>query len=464
MAALNYHFLPVKQQLISSGLAVADFFHHYPKQITAAIAAVLLTGAGGAFAVASLAPTAPDAPLRLVTEAVDARGQLNAQMQSVAETPLVLYRTETVRRNDTPEGLLKRLGVADPAASDYLRRNEVAWQALFGSDAAGRVVLAQVDAERQLLRLQTHWLDPDNERQAMQVAVQRDGEAFATDVGETPVKVVQRLASGTISSSLLEATQRAGMPASVARQMMGLFKTQINFNRDLHKGDQFSVVYESLQVDGRQLGTGRLLSAKMESRGKTHQAFWYQEDKDSDGSYYSFDGHSLSKTYFVNPLPSMRMTSPFGMRKHPVTGVMRGHAGADFGAPHGTAVHVVSDGVVEFAGIQSGYGKVIYVKHQDGTYTTVYGHLSRIDVRVGDQVKQNQQIGAVGATGIATGPHLHFEYRDAGGTPRDPVVMLAEHQDGVAISDAERKAFKSWSASMEQQLALAEQITQPSFE
>src|SRR5690606_9216535 len=139
------------------------------------------------------------------------------------------------------------------------------------------------------------------------------------------------------------------------------------------------------------------------------------------------------------------------------TGAMRGHAGADFSAPRGTPVHVVSDGVVKIAGRQKGYGNVIYVKHQDGQYTTVYGHLSRIDVKVGQTVKQNQKIGAVGSSGIATGPHLHFEYRDNAGTPRDPVVMLARQQDGVTISDAERQAFKEWSASLEQQLALAGQ-------
>ena len=449
----------MKQQLISSGLAVADFFHCYPKQITAALAVALLSSTGGAFAVASLAPVTVDEPLRLVTESIDARGQLRAQMRAMAPEALTLYRTEAVRGNDTPEGLLKRLGVADPVASDFLRRDEPAWQALFGGESAGRYATAEVDDKRQLIRLDTHWLDPDDESQAVHVVVQRDGETFATEVGSIPVKTVQRLASGVIQSSLFADASKAGMPASVARQLMGIFKNQINFARDLHKGDRFSVVYESLQVNGRQLGTGRVLSAKMDNKGKVYQAFWYQEDSDSSGSYYSFDGHSISKTYFVNPLPSMRMTSPFGMRKHPVTGVMRGHAGADFAAPSGTPVHVVSDGVVKFAGVQNGYGNVVYVKHQDGKYTTVYGHLSRIDVKAGQTVTRKQQIGAVGSTGIATGPHLHFEYRDAGGTPRDPVVMLAEHHEGVAISDAERKAFKDWSAAMEQQLALAGQMS-----
>lgn len=460
----HFQFVPVKQQLIFSGLAVADFFHHYPKRITAALAVALMTSAGGAVAVASLAPVVPDEPLRLVTEAIDARGRLQAQLDGLALDALTLYRTEAVRSTDTPEGLLRRLGVADPAASDYLRHDEAAWQALFGADSPGRAVTAEVDGERRLLRLQAHWLDPDDEFQARELAVQRDGEAFATDLNAIPVKSVQRLANGVIQSSLLAAAQESGVPGSVTRQLMGIFKTQINFSRDLHKGDQFSVVYESLQVNGVQLGTGRLLSAQIDSKGKTHQAFWFQEGDESSGSYYSFDGHSLSRTYFVNPLPSMRMTSPFGMRKHPVTGVMRGHAGADFSAPRGTSVHVVSDGVVKFSGRQNGYGNVVYVKHQDGHYTTLYGHLSSIDVKAGQTVKKNQKIGAVGSTGIATGPHLHFEYRDNAGTPRDPVVMLAQHQDGLAVSDAERKVFEDWSASMEQQLALAGQVNRGSFE
>ena len=173
----------MKQQLISSGLAVADFIHRHPKRITAVIAAFMLGGGGGAFAVASLAPTAPTAPLRLVAESVEP--QLGAQTDILDTHSFTLYRSESTRSNDTPEALLMRLGLADPAAAAFLRKNETTRQALFGRFT--RLVTAEASDRQELLKLQTHWLDKNDDENFKRLVVEKAGDGFSVRVETAPL-------------------------------------------------------------------------------------------------------------------------------------------------------------------------------------------------------------------------------------------------------------------------------------
>ena len=450
----------MKQELISTGLALADFIHRHPKRITAVIAAFLLGGGGGAFAVASLAPTAPTDPLRLVSETVQL-GQLGTQAAILEAYSFTLYRSEQTRAADTPESLLTRLGLADPAAAAFLRRDPTVRQALFGR--AGRTVTAEASDRQELLALRTRWLDKEDDDQFKRLVVEKAGDGFSVRVETAPLAASQRLASGVIRSSLFIATDEANLPDSVTTQLTDIFESSVDFHRGLRRDDRFSIIYETLEADGEPLRAGRILSAEMVNRGKTHQALWFREDGAAKGGYYSFDGQSLRKAYLVAPMEVSRMTSGFGMRTHPVHGYQRGHAGVDYAAPTGTPVRTVGDGTVEFAGVQSGYGNVIYVKHRNGKDTTVYGHLSRIDVKAGDHVAQGEKIGAVGATGVATGPHLHFEFR-IDNEPQDPTVVLAEQREYVPVSPGGRAAFARVASGMKLQLAAAGQITGASFE
>lgn len=452
----------VKQELISTGLAVADFIHRHPKRITAVIAALLLSGAGGAFAVASLAPAAPSEPLRLLTEAVQSQA-LGTQLELLDTHAFTLYRTEQTRASDSPEALLKRLGVADPAAAAFLRRNQLAWDALFGRGTSGRTVTAETDDRHGLEVLRTAWMDGDSSTHFKRLLVTRQDDGFSAQVETAPLVATQRLASGTIRSSLFAATDEAGVPDSVARQFVDIFESSIDFRRGLHRGDRFSIVFESLEADGEPLRTGRILSAEITNRGKAQQALWFQESDADKGSYYGFDGQSLRKAYLIMPLAFTRMTSGFGMRNHPVYGGRRDHAGIDYAAPKGTPVRTVGDGVVEFAGVQRGYGNVIYIKHRNKPDTTVYGHLSRIDVKAGQTVQQGDKIGEVGATGVATGPHLHFEFR-INGEPQNPAVVLAEQREQAPVSTRARTEFTRLASAMKLQLEAAAQATPASFE
>ncbi|MBT9440706.1 MAG: M23 family metallopeptidase, partial [Acidovorax sp.] len=228
------------------------------------------------------------------------------------------------------------------------------------------------------------------------------------------------------------------------------------------KGDRFSVVYETLEADGEPLSSGRVLSAEFVNNGKTHEAVWFQEPGATKGAYYTLDGESMRRAYLTSPVEFSRVTSGFKMRLHPILKTWRAHLGTDFAAPTGTAVRTVGDGVVEFAGVQNGFGNVVFVKHRN-QHVTVYAHLSRIDVRQGQSVEQGQTLGAVGATGWATGPHLHFEFR-VNGVHQDPQTIVAQSEAAAPVSAASRPAFDRLAANMRIQLSAAARIEQASAE
>ena len=248
----------------------------------------------------------------------------------------------------------------------------------------------------------------------------------------------------------------------VAVQVAELFSGDIDFRRSLRKGDRFSVVYETLEADGEPLRTGRVLSAEFQNNGKLHQALWFQDPATSQGAYYTADGQSLRRAYLASPVEFSRVSSGFAMRFHPIHKTWRAHLGTDFAAPTGTPVRIVGDGVVEFAGVQNGFGNVVFIKHRN-QHVTVYAHLSRIGVKKGESVSQGQNIGAVGATGWATGPHLHFEFR-VNGEHQDPMLIARQSEAAAPVSAAARPAFDRLASVMRTELSSAELIQQASAE
>jgi murein DD-endopeptidase MepM/ murein hydrolase activator NlpD len=254
----------------------------------------------------------------------------------------------------------------------------------------------------------------------------------------------------------------------VSIQLAEIFSGDIDFHRALRKGDRFSVVYETLEGDGEPLRAGRVLSAEFVNAGKTYQAMWFQEPVPSGnvaasgsshtqakGGYYTLAGESLRRAFLASPMEFSRVTSSFKMRLHPVFQTMRAHMGVDYGAPSGTPVRSVADGVVDFAGVQNGFGNVVMVKHGNSN-TTVYAHLSRINVRQGQHVNQGQNVGAVGQTGWATGPHLHFEFR-VNGVHRDPLTV-ARLSESIPVPASAKGAFARAATLVRTELAAAAQM------
>jgi murein DD-endopeptidase MepM/ murein hydrolase activator NlpD len=220
------------------------------------------------------------------------------------------------------------------------------------------------------------------------------------------------------------------------------------------------VVYESLEADGESLRTGRVLSAEFVNNGRKHEGVWFEEPGQR-GAYYGFNGESSRKFYLSSPLEFSRVSSGYGMRFHPISGTRKAHLGVDYAAPTGTPVRTIADGVVEFAGVQRGYGNVIIIRHRSNQ-TTLFAHLSRIGVRQGQKVDQGDWIGAVGSTGASTGPHLHFEFRD-NGVHQDPLV-IARQSESVPINPAARARFDAVAQLQRVQLNAAASVQQASAE
>lgn len=432
----------------------------HPKRITAAVATLLLTGGGGAFAVASFAPDPADLPVRTVTQAVQSLAA-DEPLSSLVDIPqYALYRSDVTRSADTAESILQRLGVADPAASAFLRSDANVRQNLLGR--TGRSMSAETTDDHRLTRLTARWA-PDDSGSFKRLVVERQQDgSFASRVETAPLTVGSRLAGGIIRSSLFAATDAANIPDAIAVQLAEVFSGDIDFRRALRKEDRFSVVYETLEADGEPLRSGRVLSAEFHNGDKTHSAVWFQEPGATKGSYYTLDGESMRRAYLSSPVEFSRVSSGFAMRFHPIHKTWRAHLGTDFAAPTGTSVRTVGDGVVDFAGVQNGYGNVVYIKHRN-QHVTVYAHLSRIDVRKGESVEQGQKIGAVGSTGWATGPHLHFEFRVAG-EHKDPMVIARQSEAAQPVSAAARPAFDRLAGNMRVQLSSAAQILQASAE
>jgi murein DD-endopeptidase MepM/ murein hydrolase activator NlpD len=427
-------------------------------RMVAGAAALALGGFGVlAFAVAPMAPDASRLPQSLVSQEVPTL-DVAPQLEALAGHALELSYAEVLRGGASFDTVLRRLGVTDPATLVALRKD----QALRRAVEAGspRMVKARVDARGRLLQLVVRLPAAQREQAAThftRLTVEPAQGRWVSRIETAALETQVRLASGSIRTSLFAATDEARIPDAVATQMAEIFAIDIDFHRELRKGDSFSVVYEGLTADGEPVpwnqGSGRVLAAEFLNAGRTHQAIWFESG--GRGAYYDPSGRSRKRAFLASPMEFSRVTSGFAMRMHPILQRMRAHLGVDYGAPTGTPVRVVGDGTVDFAGWQNGYGNVVQVRH-DKERTTLYAHLSRIDVRKGQKVEQGQHIGAVGATGWATGPHLHFEFRVAG-VHRDP-LQIAKAADAVALDPAARPRFTELARVAQGKLDLAETI------
>ncbi len=313
------------------------------------------------------------------------------------------WREERIQRGDSLASLLSRLGAEDPEAAAFLRGTRSA--RTLHQLVPGRTMRALATAEGKLLALRY-------QTGGSVLSVQRRDGNFHLTEEEAEFERRVLMNSGEIRSSLFAATDAAGMADAVAIQIADIFSTDIDFHRDLRRGDRFTVVYEMLYDQGAPVRSGRLLAAEFVNQGRTLQAVYF-EYADGLGGYYTPDGKNIRKAFLRSPLEFSRISSGFSNRFHPILKQWRAHKGIDYAAPTGTRVKATGDGVVEFAGMhQGGYGNLVVLRHQS-KYTTWYGHLSGFakGVRKGTRVAQGDVIGYVGATGLATGPHLHYEFR-----------------------------------------------------
>ncbi len=263
--------------------------------------------------------------------------------------------------------------------------------------------------------------------------------------GELHAEIVSRdyekatsVVSGTIDSSLFLAVSRAGEEDQLAVDLADIFAWDVDFNTEIQAGDSFRVAVEKLTLDGEFKRYGRILSAEFVRGTRVLSAVSFGDDNaGATPSYYSADGKPLRKAFLRSPLKFTRISSGFGSRMHPILGYRRAHPAVDFAAPTGTPVMAAGNGVVLLAGRSGGLGNAVRIRHPNG-YETIYGHLSRIFVRQGDHVSQGERIGAVGQTGLATGPHLDYRMVSRGVYLNPLRVVLPSAEP---IPDVERARF-----------------------
>ena len=444
---------------LKTGLASAEAFAaRHPRALTATVVGLLSGFAVTAFGIAPLAPNAADLPQRTVAEVVQPATDLGAQLAELAAYQLTLSRNDLTRSSDTADSLLKRMGAFDPAVAQFLRTDSVARRVLQGR--AGKMIQVSADASGRVEQLVARFPAEKSDQQAThfsRLTVSRDTLGLTARIETVPLQAQTRLGSGTIRTSLFAATDEARIPDAIASQMADMFSGDIDFHRELRKGDRFSVVYEAMTADGEPLSWdsagARVLAGEFVNNGRNYQSIWFKDAASGKGSFYGFDGTSKRRAFLASPMEFSRITSGFAMRFHPILQNWRQHLGVDYGAPMGTAVRTVGEGVVEFAGWQNGFGNVIHVRHS-GDRTTVYAHLSRIEVKKGQRIDQGQRIGAVGATGWATGPHLHFEFR-VHGAHQDPRA-IARASEAVTLPNYAKTQFKQTVAAVRAQLDVAQ--------
>jgi murein DD-endopeptidase MepM/ murein hydrolase activator NlpD len=279
----------------------------------------------------------------------------------------------------------------------------------------GQTLRLQTDAENNLLQLE-YQID---RLSALEIRQQGDDYEIVTS-HRTPERRVTN-ASGVINSSLFLSAQDAGLSDNMTMEVANIFGWDIDFALDIRKGDAFTVLYEELYLDGEKIDDGNILAAEFVNNGKTYQAFRYT-DAGGHTDYYALDGQSMRKQFLRTPVEIARISSRFNLkRKHPILNKIRAHKGVDYAASTGTPVKSTANGKIVHRGKKGGYGNTIIIQH-GSKYSTLYAHLSKYrgGLQKGSRVKQGQVIGYVGSSGLATGPHLHYELR-VNGVHRDPL-------------------------------------------
>jgi murein DD-endopeptidase MepM/ murein hydrolase activator NlpD len=387
---------------------------------------------------------APGTTLETVTTHEVVRALAPPPVRALADGEARYWREERIQRGDTVGSVLARMGVDDAQALAFLR-TEPAARPLYML-RPGRPLRAQTAADGRLVELRFHTADGDL------LTIARDGARLSAQSAPAPADVRWMMAAGEIRTSLFGAADAAGLPDAVTIQLADVFSGDIDFYKDLQRGDRFRVVYEERALDGEAVGAGRIVAAEFTNRGRTFRAFLWRDAAGVE-SYYAEDGSALRKAFLRSPMEFSRITSGFSnARFHPILQTWRAHRGVDYAAPLGTAVRATGNGRVAYAGVKGGYGNVVELRHS-GAFSTVYAHLSRFApvAKAGARVAQGEVIGYVGQTGWATGPHLHYEFR-VDNVQRNPLTVALP--GGEPLAPADRAAFGARIAPASAQLGM----------
>ena len=362
-----------------------------------------------------------------------------------------LHQTR-VESGDTVPAILGRLGISEEGLMSFILTDPLLRRAAVRL-IPGRTVEAALNSDGSMEWIR-YYHTPGTQQagehitEFLQITKRGPGSFVAEDVAEQTDSEMH-LAAGVIQSSLFGSTDAAGVPDAVTMQMAEILGGKIDFLRDIRSGDEFRVLYETRSHNGKPAGSGRVLAVQYINDGKLVEALWFAP-QGSKGGYYDGQGKSIKAAFLRSAIPFTRVSSTFGMRKHPIHKKWKAHNGIDFAAPTGTPIRATGDGIVDFIGTKGGFGRTIVLRHPNNI-TTIFAHQSRFakGLKRGDRVSQGEIIGFVGSTGWSTGPHLHYEFR-VNDRPVDPLGI--KMPEAVALDAKQREAFLANTSAWREQL------------
>jgi len=361
------------------------------------------------------------------TPNITAEQSLPSESTQAAKT--VSWHSETVKSGDNLSKIFRRAGLNDADIYELIStcKDAKVLRKIF----PGQTLAFHIENEELIeLRYQVDQLTSRH--------YSRDSKKFIADEKIREPELHPSYHEGTINSSLFLAGQNAGLSDALIMRMATIFGWDVDFVLDIRQGDSFKVLYDEKYLDGEHIGNGPILAAEFTNKDKTFKAVRYSH-KDGSSQYYTPSGYSMRKAFLRTPVDFARISSHFNLRrKHPVLNRIRAHKGTDYAAPRGTPIRAAGDGKVVHAGRKGGYGKAVILKH-GGAYKTLYAHMTKYGkgIKSGKRVKQGQIIGYVGSTGLATGPHLHYEFH-VNGRVRNPVTVKLPKAQSIIKSERDR--------------------------
>lgn len=355
------------------------------------------------------------------------------------------WREEFVQKGDSLGALLNRLGVNTQEAQAFIYSNPISKDLL--KLRVGQPISVLINDSGDLAALQ--FLNDDENGEKILVAISKKNGKWEANADELDTQNIPTVRAVTVSSSARGALAQALVPADIRTALNEIFVDSFSLD-DLTQGDQIRLVYETFHFRGQAVTTGNILAAEVVKGGKNYNAY-YLDHQDNTGAFYDANGKAINKGFEVSPLGKSRVTSPYGVRVHPISRTLKLHTGIDYAAPEGTPILAPADGVVVTKEFQNGYGNVVVLRHRSGIQT-VYAHMSRFqsDIGVNNSVPAGKIIGYVGTTGRSTGPHLHYEVR-VNGQAVDPNTNALPAR---VLSKTEVANFKNTFNQLNTQLAV----------
>lgn len=369
----------------------------------------------------------------------------------LAEDVKLRAQTLEVQNGDTLSDLFQRAGISAAEMYQLLASGKEAKR--LAKLTPGEELTFHIDGEGALQSLELH-----RDRLNLVEFKRGDADEFQYALHQRQADSYTAYRQAEIDSSLFVAGSDAGLSHNLIMEMADVFSSDIDFALDIRKGDRFSVMFEEEFLDGEKIGNGPIQAVTFTNQDKTFSAVRYV-DANGDANYYTPDGKSMRKAFIRTPVDIGRISSHFNPRRlHPIFKTRRPHNGTDYAAPTGTPVYAAGDGRVVKAGYSKANGNYVFIKHGE-SYVTRYLHLHKRKVRSGQRVKQRQVIGTVGATGYATGPHLHYEFL-VNGHHRNPATIVRKLPKAKSIPEAEMARFKTQTQPL---LAQLENYQQPAL-